>query len=324
MLDFSVYGKYFISSFLIIWIFSVFLFSSAGAQEPTGPEYPPKMSGARVETYKTIGDVDLQMWIFEPRGHEKSDSRPAVVFFFGGGWSGGTPAQFQKQCEYLAGRGMVAISADYRVRTRHDATINICVADAKSAIRWVRKNATQLGIDPNRIVASGGSAGGHLAAAVATLPAHDDSNDDMSVSARPNALVLFNPAAVLAPIPGKLEAWTERLNRMAERMGAEPESVSPFHHVTLGVGPTLIFHGIADMTVPYRSVELFSEKMRAEGNRCELVGYKGEEHGFFNYGRKDNAAFIDTVNRMDQFLVSLGYLSGVPEVVTIADASPTQ
>ncbi len=65
----------------------------------------------------------------------------------------------------------------------------------------------------------------------------------------------------------------------------------------------------------FLSVELFSDEMREYGNRCELFGYKGEDHGFFNYGRGDNAVFIDTIYKMDTFLVSLGYLKGAPETV---------
>ncbi|MBT6399335.1 MAG: carboxylesterase family protein, partial [Verrucomicrobia bacterium] len=71
------------------------------------------------KTYKKVGKVELQLHIFNPKGHKASDQRPAIVFFFGGGWSGGTPSQFYPQCEYLAKRGMVAISAEYRVKSRN-------------------------------------------------------------------------------------------------------------------------------------------------------------------------------------------------------------
>jgi len=278
--------------------------------------YPPTIPGARVEIYKTVGDIDLQVWIFSPADQNKNQHRPAIVFFFGGGWNSGNPTHFVRHCEYLANRGMVAIVADYRVRSRHGVNVNTCVEDAKSAIRWIRKESSRLGIDPDRIVAAGGSAGGHLAAATATLSEHNDPNDDLSISARPNALVLFNPAVIIGPVvSGQDESTTEALSEVNNRLGAEPGSLSPYHHIKHGIGPTIIFHGTADTTVPFKHVELFCDKMHKYGNRCELVGYKGLEHAFFNFGRDENAPFIDTVNKMDTFLASLGYFKGVPETV---------
>jgi acetyl esterase/lipase len=82
-------------------------------------QYPAKIAGAKVEVYKTIGNVKLNMYIFQPEGHRVKDRRPAIVFFFGGGWRGGAPSQFTKQAEYFASRGMVAMVADYRVPSPH-------------------------------------------------------------------------------------------------------------------------------------------------------------------------------------------------------------
>ena len=117
--------------------------------------YPPTFEGARVETYKTVGDIDLKLWIFEPPQHKSSDKRPVAVFFFGGGWKSGNPGQFEQHCRYLASHGMVAMTADYRVRQRHQTLADKCVSDAKSAIRWIRQNAKRLGVDPDRVVAGG-------------------------------------------------------------------------------------------------------------------------------------------------------------------------
>ncbi|MEY2881173.1 MAG: hypothetical protein RLZZ15_3553 [Verrucomicrobiota bacterium] len=277
--------------------------------------YPPAFADARAEVYKTIGDTKLSLWIFEPPATAiapgataAKTNRPAIVFFFGGGWTSGSPAQFEQHCRYLASRGIVAITADYRVASRQQAKPTQCVADAKSALRWVRANAARLGLDPRRIAAGGGSAGGHLAAAIATLPDFDEPAEDRKISSVPDALVLFNPALVLAELPGlDLKGFGTQVP--AERLGTEPKNLSPAHHVKKGAPPAIIFHGQADTTVPYATAEAFDRVMKAAGNRCELVGYPGQQHGFFNHGRGDGKAYRDTIARTDAFLVSLGWLA---------------
>lgn len=284
-----------------------------------GLPYPPQLPGAKAEVYKTIGDVKLSLFIFTPPGHKTDDSRPAIVFFFGGGWTSGSPGQFLHQCEYLASRGMVAIAADYRVASRHQVKAVECVKDAKSAIRWVRANAKRLGMDPARIAAGGGSAGGHLAACTGTLEGFDDKAEDTSVSAVPNAMVLFNPALVLAPLGGPSDGRSRSLLD-SDRCGIEPEKISPCHHVRAGAPPAIVFHGKADTTVPYATAEAFEAAMKRAGNRCELAGFEGQPHGFFNFGRGENKLFVETVRKMDQFLVSLGWLKGEPTIEAFAKA----
>jgi acetyl esterase/lipase len=287
----------------------VALAAPAAAQEARRKDrgYPPVFPDAKSEVYKTVGDVKLSLYIFSPTGHKPADKRPAAVFFFGGGWRGGNPAQFHQQCKHLADRGMVAITADYRVASRHDVKPASCVADAKSAIRYVRKEAARLGIDPERIVAGGGSAGGHIAACTGTIKGFDEPGEDTSASSVPNALVLFNPALVLAPVEG-VDLDPVRLASLGERMGVNPKQLSPYHNIRKGVPPTLILHGKADSTVPFATAEAFARAMEAAGNRCELVGYEGQPHGFFNYGRGDGSHYTKTVAAMDRFLVELGYL----------------
>jgi acetyl esterase/lipase len=274
--------------------------------------YPPRMDGARVEVYKAAAGVSLNAYIFEPAGHKSSDRRPAIVFFFGGGWRSGSPQQFEQQSRYLASRGMVAIAADYRVASRHSVKAVDCVRDAKSAIRWVRANAARLGIDPKRIAAGGGSAGGHLAAAAGVIEGLDEPDENSGVSSRPDAMVLFNPAVVLAPVAG-LDPRRD-ISGLEERLGIEPRALSPYHHIRKGAPPAIIFHGKADTTVPYATVELFAKKMTEQGNRCELVGFEGQSHGFFNFGRGGGQGYRETLRKTDEFLASLGYLKGAPAI----------
>jgi acetyl esterase/lipase len=245
--------------------------------------YPPQINGAEEITYKTIDGIKLSIWIFKPKNHKLTDAVPAIVFFFGGGWSNGNPYQFVNHCKYLAERGMVSMVADYRVKTRHGVFVKDCVSDAKSAIRWVRQNASTLGVDANRIAAGGGSAGGHLAAACATLPKFDEENENYSVSSKPNALVLFCPALVLAPTDDKEsnKMFSVLSKKIEERMGAKPDEVSPYHNMVGKLPPTIIFHGTADETVPFETAELYTKKMIELGNKCTLVPYQGGKHGFF-------------------------------------------
>lgn len=263
------------------------------------------------KVYKTVGNVKLLVRIYRPKKTEAGRKHAAIVFFFGGGWRSGTPRQFSKQARYFADRGMVAFTADYRVWSRHKAKVVDCVADAQDAIRWVRAHAEELGIDPERIAAAGGSAGGHLAAATATLPDHDA---DAKVSCRPNALLLFNPALDLRPEAFNTVATSQRYRSLQERFGAKAEELSPTLHIRKGTPPTIIFHGTADKTVPFAQAEAFAARMKKLGNRCELASYEGQGHGFFNFGRGGNRYFLATVERADRFLASLGFLQGTPTI----------
>jgi acetyl esterase/lipase len=244
------------------------------------------LPGSRIEVYKTIGNVKLNAYIYEPKNHEEGDSKPAIVFFFGGGWRGGTPGQFHPHCTELSQRGLVAITVDYRVLNRQKATPQQCVSDAKSAIRWTRKNAKRLGIDPKKIIAAGGSAGGHLAAAAGVVPGFDEKGEDLKISSVPNAMAIYNPAVMLAPLGEKDLLGPEKTASIAERCGGNPDAISPIHHVRKGLPPTIIFHGTADEAVPYPTVVYFSKLMNEAGNRCELNGFKDQPHGFFNSGRR--------------------------------------
>jgi acetyl esterase/lipase len=317
-----------IKSFFLIGLSLVLFVRSPSAQEqptarkaPAAESEPLQLPGARTEIYKTVGDAKLALYLFEPKGHKPGDKTPAIVFFFGGGWTGGTPKQFETQCRYLAARGMVAMTADYRVFSRHGTFAVKCVEDAKSAIRWVRANAKRLGVDPKHIAAGGGSAGGHIAACTGVIEDFDAPGEDKSVSSIPNALVLFNPALVLAPVEGEASVRSERLERIENRMGTKSENLSPAHHVRKGAPPTLVLHGKADHTVPYRASEVFAEAMKKAGNRCELAGYDGQGHGFFNYKPADNSYFIATTSEMDKFLVSLGYLKGPPTIEKLLETA---
>jgi len=291
---------------LLILLFSV---SSAYAFP-----YPPEIDGAKEFVYKKTPQGDLKLWVFSPEGHCDSKTAPAVVFFFGGGWKSGSPAQFIKQCEYLASRGMVAITADYRVLSRHQTKADSCVKDGKSAVRWIRENADRLGVDPNRIAAGGGSAGGHVAAAVGIIDGFEECGENLEISSKPDTLLLFNPAVTLMSIPGKYEFPPLKEAGLSIRIGVEPMLVSPYHHIRAGLPPTIIFHGTKDSAVDYQTVVLFEKQMKKLDNHCQLVSFPDQPHGFFNYGRFQNKNFRKTMESADQFLIELGWLKGSPTI----------
>lgn len=308
----STFGKH--SSLLTLAVAVYLACQSSSLAQNNRNDHPPEIPGTRTEVYKTIGDVKLNIYIFEPEGLKPGDQRPAAVFYFGGGWRNGTPKQFEHQSKYLASRGFVAFSADYRVLSRHQTPAVKCVMDGKSAIRWIRQNAHRLGIDPNRIVAGGGSAGGHVAASTGVIPGLEEIGEDFSVSSKPNAMVLFNPALVLASVPGIRQVSQDRIAALEERMGVKPDQLSPYHHIVTGLPPTLIFHGKADTTVPFETADVFTKAMQEASNRCELASFEGQAHGFFNFGRGNNKAFRETMKQTDKFLQSLGYLKGSESV----------
>lgn len=251
--------------------------------------------------YKQIDTTKLFLEIHTPGQLDSTKNYPAMVFFFGGGWKGGVRSHFIHHAKYFAKRGIICFLADYRTETKHGTTPFEALKDAKSAMRYVRKHADEFGIDPNKIIGSGGSAGGHLAAAMALIKKYDDTEDDLSVSCIPNALVLFNP--VIDNGPGGYGY---------ERIGDAYKDYSPLHNIQKGTPPTILFLGTKDKLIPVATAEYYKTVMEKVGSRCELKIYEGGEHGFFNYRNLEN--YKQTVKEADLFLQSLGYLTKLPQV----------
>lgn len=264
-------------------------------------------SGVIVETYKQASGDNLLIYRFQPARHDpETDKRPAAVFYFGGGWTGGSVRQFEQHARYLAGRGMVAFVADYRVKSRQGTGPDACVADGKSAVRWIRANAGRLGVDPNRIAAGGGSAGGHVAAAAGICDGLEDPADPSpEISSRPDALLLFNPVYNNGP-----EGYGH------DRVRPWFPAISPAHNISTDDPPTIVFLGASDRLIPVTTAERFDAALKAAGLRSELWVYPNQPHGFFNES-KCQACFIDTVLRMDAFLVELGWLRGSADLVAL-------
>ena len=279
-------------------------FLASGMSSPPADAAEPFMTDGfeptRSVVFKTTEQAELKLHLFEPAGNTDA-ARPAVVFFFGGDWNGGTPRQFYRQAQYLAKRGIVAIAAEYRTKKENGTTPFQCVEDALTAMRFTRQHAAAWGIDPERIAAAGGSAGGQLAMATATVTADwldTDSPELKKTSPRPDALILFNP--VYDNGPGQYGY---------DRVGDKYLDFSPAHNLTADLPPTLVMLGDRDKHVPVSIAESVRDQMVALGVRSELIIYPGQPHGFFNLRSEKNRKMYDkSVRAMDDFLVSLGWL----------------
>ncbi len=257
--------------------------------------------------YKQIDTTKLYLEVYYPKNIDTTKTYPAMVFYFGGGWNGGNRNQFAHQASYLSKRGLVCFLVDYRVKNKHNISPFESLKDAKSAIRFIRKNASTFNIDMNKIIGAGGSAGGHLASATALISDYNESTDDLSVSCTPNALVLFNPVIDNGP---KGYGY--------ERIGNAYSKFSPLHNIKKNAPPTLFLLGTKDHLVPVETAKLYKSKMEEFGNRCDLVLYKDGTHGFFNYKRSGKSNFDNykkTLEATDNFLESLSYLSKTPKVI---------
>lgn len=255
--------------------------------------------GQELLLYQQIDTSKLFLEMYKPPAIDDSQTYPAMVFYFGGGWNGGTRTQFQKQAEYFSQRGIICFLADYRTLKNGGVQPFECLKDAKSAMRYIRANASELNVDPGQVIASGGSAGGHLAAATAIISGFNHDGDNQEISCIPNALVLFNP--VIDNGPGGYGY---------DRIGDQYQAFSPLHNLDAGVPPTIIFLGTNDKLIPVTTMEYYQLVMEKIGVKCELHLYEDQAHGFFNY--RNLEYYKKTVRAADDFLTDLGYLSKEP------------
>ncbi|MEJ7693757.1 alpha/beta hydrolase [Daejeonella sp.] len=271
----------------------------SNAQSPQQIQERIDISGDKFTelVYKKIDTLNLKLRVYYPSGDDGRKIYPAIVLFFGGGWVNGSITQFEQQARYLNTRGMAAVLVDYRVTNRNKSTPFESVKDAKTAIRYVRSNSSKLRIYPDKIAAGGGSAGAQMAAA-ADLTALDEASESLTVSSRPNALVLFNPVFDNGPNGYGFERIGERYNE-----------ISPLHNIRKGAAPTLVLLGTSDKLVPVATAQLYQSKMQKAGSRCDLILYQDQPHGFFNIRPKlDKKYFYETLKEADIFLASLGYI----------------
>lgn len=257
------------------------------------------MEEAATLVFKETGNAQLLAHIFYPPGHQESDQRTAVAFFSAGMWDNALVSQFAPHCLHFRERGALPIIFEYRERSRHRITPVEAIADGRSALRWLRLNHADLGVHPDRIVASGASGGAHLCLTAAMLDAYDEPGDPTEISCAPNAMALFTPLVDTTKRKGI--GWD------LFRDPKEAQLTSPSKNIRKGLPPTIIFHGMLDRLIPMASVARFAKAMQRKKNRCDLHTFPQEGHSFFNFN-VNMKNFEATLNEMDRFLVDLGFL----------------
>ncbi len=268
------------------------------------PQSPPAM---KTLVYKKVAGRELHVDVFHPEQARPPNAHPAIAFFHGGGWAFGSPTEFHEACRRFAAKGFVTFSFQYRLTIKEDGTyphpditLVECAKDARSAIRWLRANAVELGIDPQRIVVSGQSAGGQLAWGTVLFDDINEADDNLEISPHANALLLYSSNY------NTVEAWADML---MDQRRKEIWSISPYHNLKAGLPPALAFHGNKDSMVAYYIVQLFAARMRELGNPFELITLDGRDH-YLGEGNEKYARYFDEaiLERTDEFLRQHGFM----------------
>jgi acetyl esterase/lipase len=288
----------------VLFLLSLFpLFCKA--QDPANKEKKSNLTHLR-EVYKVIDATHLKIDIFYSEVSLKNQNNTAIVFFHGGGWAFGSPEEFFTTCERYARMGIVTFSVEYRLAIENGVTPSKtispieCVMDARSAMRWVRANAGKFHIDKNKILAAGQSAGGQLALATAMIDTYNEKSDELSVSSRPDAILLFSSNV------NTVESWCDYL--LADRRELI-WSISPTHNIKPGLPPMIEFHGMDDEQVPKWSVQHFETEMKKQGNYFEQHMFEGRKH-YLGAGNPEYSNYFDDeiLKLADDFLRKFNFI----------------
>lgn len=268
---------------------------------PSGPDYLAQkaevLEPTRKICYKQVGGRKLYLHVFDPAAAAVGIPRTAFVVFHGGGWNIGAPQRMYPFAAWAAEQGMVGISVEYRLlKSDPSMTVFSCVQDACAAIRHIRTHASELGIDPSRIIASGASAGGHLALST-LLEKPDDAHERSAVSCRPDGLILFSAVVNTSPDQSG-----------QDKIGERWRELSPLHHVKPQMPPTLMFHGTADKLTAFSTARAFHDVMLSADNPCELIAVEGAPH---IYMFKSESFYRSTLAHIGNFLRELGFVTTV-------------
>lgn len=284
--------------------------ASAFAQTPSPAPSPPEATplavpGTEPFVYRSAGGNELRLHVAKPANWKASDKSSCLVMFFGGGWASGTPEKSAGWAKWASKLGMVGVAPDYRTRKRMGGTPEDCVSDARAAVRWIQAHAAELGIDPSKLVVMGASAGGHIAAWTAIRQKGPGQDDPGAPEPPPAALVLVNP---VSDTKDSGYGGSKRFGGSTDRALAS----SVPDQMQKNMPPTLIFHAKGDETVPFANSAALAERLKANGNRCELVAFEGLGHSYYSskFGEAGAEAKTKTQDEIAKFLTSLGLVPG--------------
>jgi len=242
------------------------------------PIPPAGARPAELVVYGTAGAGGRDLTGYLHRRADPTERRPGIVLVHGGGWAIGGPAIHRRHARELAARGWVTLNISYRLT--HEAPWPACMEDVKCAIRWMRANADSIGLDPDCIVAAGGSAGGHLSAMAALTPGRlEGTGGHAEFSSAVSAAVLWYPAVELRGYEGS------ELSHRVEALlpGASDDELlaaSPIGNVTADAPPMLMLTGDQDGATTLESIEKFHKALEAVGATTELVVFEQRGHAF--------------------------------------------
>lgn len=256
-------------------------------------EHLAERENHRIETYKSINGYELEAHVFLPESVSKP--MPVIVYFHGGSWSEGKPDWFFESGKSYTEDGWAAIAIEYRIVARHNTLPFEAVKDAKSAIRWIRSNASRLNINPNQIVVTGNSAGGHLALSTALAYNWNEDSDNLKISAIPNA-VMVNAAVYDLTVPNS--KWI--VKNLSDRNLVK--QISPNALVQQTEVKYLLIHGEEDGNCRFETAQYFYDKMKAFGNDVMLHSIPGAGH-FIWFGKHASEVYPT----QSKFLQTLGY-----------------
>ena len=236
------------------------LAAAAPALDAAAGQGPTSVASVAVEkdvVFGKGGAMDLRCDLYRPQAG--TSKRAATIHVHGGGFTGGSKETLTERIRPFAANGYLAIATQYRLLGQ--APWPGMLHDVKAAIRWTRTNANRLGIDPDRIFIVGYSAGGHLA-----LTTNGTQNNPEFEGTGGNAGAGTQVAACVAYYP------------VVD--GGPPASMSPATYVTANVSPTVLFHGVADTTVPIESSQAFFQLLRDKKVTSEFHSFAGQPHIF--------------------------------------------
>ena len=258
-------------------------------------EHQKNRQSHRIEIYKTVDGYDLEMHLFLPDTAIFEAETPTLVCYHGGSWTEGKPDYFFWAGDHYTQQGWAVAVVEYRIAARHGTLPFASVKDARSAIRWLRKNADQLNIDTSKIVATGNSAGGHLSLATALADNCNEVTDNLEISPIPNALMVI---AGVYDLTVDNTSWIRRAAR-SENLVLD---ISPNHLMKSGFPPALIVHGSQDSNCPYPTAQYFASEMKALGNKIDFHTIDGGRH-FIWFGE-----YSEEVGRIrGQYLETLSF-----------------